>query len=208
MAIVTGVRAYRGIVRLQLDGMEFASIRAEDFDRFPLEEGDAVDEDEYIDRIAAMQIKDACAAVIAALSRSEKTKAGLKKSLLQKGFAEPAAQAAVELAAERRYVDDKRYAQRAAELAGSKNVGVYAMKRKLREKGVSEEDADEALEALDEKQQKEACRQTFEKIRRRYEDKPAREARAKCSQALARRGFSWDVISAVLDGQFSDDSEW
>lgn len=208
MAIVTGVREYRGIVRVQMDGMEFAAIRREDFDRFPLEEGDAVDEEEYIDRIAAMQMKDASAAVLSALSHSDKTVAELKKALLRKGFAQPAADAAIALAMERRYVDDKRYANRAVELSAGKTVGIYALKRKLREKGISEEDAEEALGSIDEDQQREACKRMLEKIRYRYEDKPPREARAKCSQALARRGFSWDTISAVMDGAFSGDDEW
>ena len=34
---------------------------------------------------------------------------------------------------------------------------------------------------------------------RKYEDLPEREAKAKLSQALARRGFGWDAIESALD---------
>ena len=204
MAIVTGVRAYRGTVSLSADGMELARIREKDFAEFPLEEGDAFDEEEYLDRIAAKQMKDACNAAFTLLEASEKTKAELKKALVRKGFVEAAAQAAVDMAGEYRFVDDKRYAKRTAEVSARRDVGVYALKRKLCAKGVSEEDADEALSALDADQQKEACARAYAKIAYKYEDLPAREARAKASQALARRGFSWDTISAVLGDAFDE----
>ncbi len=208
MAIVTGVRAFRGVVRLQLDGRETAAIREKDFAADPLEEGDAIDEEEYMDRMAARQMKAACEIALSLLEASEKTRAELEKTLLRRGIVPGAARAAVERAAEYRFVDDRRYAKRAVELNAGRDVGVYALRRKLRARGVSEEDAAEALETLDEDQQKAACARALEKIRYRYEDKPAREARAKCGQALARRGFSWDVISAVLeDGGFSDDED-
>lgn len=204
MAIVTGVRAWRGVVSLSADGMELARIREKDFAEFPLEEGDAFDEEEYLDRIAAKQMKDACNAAFTFLEASEKTKAELKKALLRKGFVKAAAQAAVDMAGEYRFVDDKRYAKRTAEVSARKDVGVYALKRKLRAKGVSEEDADEALGALDEAQQREACARAYAKIAYKYEDLSAREARAKASQALARRGFSWDSISSVLGDAFDE----
>ena len=41
---------------------------------------------------------------------------------------------------------------------------------------------------------------------RRYEGLPRREARAKLSQALARRGFGWDSVRASVDALLSDDS--
>ncbi len=208
MAIVTGVRAFRGIVCLQLDGMEAAAIREKDFAEMPLEEGDAVDEEEYLDRMAARQMKDACSMALSLLEASEKTRAELERTLLRRGIVPGAARAAVERAAEYRFVDDRRYAQRTAELNAAKDVGVYALKRKLRAKGVSEEDAEEALGAFDDGQQKAACARVLAKIRYRYEEKPAREARAKCAQALARRGFSWDVISAVLEEHGFSDEEY
>ena len=55
------------------------------------------------------------------------------------------------------------------------------------------------MEALDDEQQRTAARQAAEKLGRKYRDLPPREARAKLSQALARRGFSWDVISSALE---------
>ena len=96
-------------------------------------------------------------------------------------------------------IDDARYAQRMAELHAGQATGVYAFKRKLMAKGISEDDAQEALAAFDDDQQRAACRVAAEKLWRKYEALPRREARAKLSQALARRGFGWDAIESVLD---------
>lgn len=204
MAIVSEVRKFRSIVTLTVDGTELARIREKDFAAFPLEEGDVIDEEEYLDRMAAKQMKDACNTALTLLEASEKTKAELKKTLMRRGFVEAAAQAAVDKAAEYRFVDDKRFAKRAAEKGERQNVGIYAIKRKMRAKGISEEDADEALKSLDYEQQKDACAAAYRKIAYKYEKLPPREARAKASQALARRGFAWETISSVL-GESAED---
>ena len=84
-------------------------------------------------------------------------------------------------------------------------MGIYSLKRKLMSKGISESDAEEALETLDGEQQLSAAKAAAEKLRRKYEGQEPRQARAKLSQALARRGFSWDTISAALENMGSED---
>lgn len=205
MAVVTGITVERGIVSVSADGLRFARIRSADFARFPLEEGDAFDPDEYMDRLAAEQLKDACNTVVALLKASDKTRAELIKTLTRKGFVIRAAEAAADRACEARYVDDRRYAARMVERSAGGDKGIYALKRKMYQKGISGEDAEEALSALDGEQQKTACKKAYDKIKYRYEDLEPRQARGKAAQALARRGFSWDTISSVIDT--SDDYE-
>ena len=66
-------------------------------------------------------------------------------------------------------------------------------------------DVSEALEYFDDAQQQNAARQAAEKLYRKYSSLPRRETRAKLSQALARRGFSWDAIQEAVDALISDD---
>ena len=86
-----------------------------------------------------------------------------------------------------------------AEAQAAKPVGIYSFKRKLMVRGISEDDAEEALSRFDDGQQRDACRAAAQSLWRRYGALPPREARAKLSQALARRGFGWDVIEAAVD---------
>ncbi len=106
-------------------------------------------------------------------------------------------------------VDDRRYAERAVEVSAARPVGVYAVRRKLRAKGVAEEDAEAALGALDDEQQSQAAQAAalapcFCADNAQF---PAREGRAKLSQALARRGFSWEAVRAAVDNVWEAD-EW
>ena len=99
-------------------------------------------------------------------------------------------------------IDDAQYARRLAELSASRPVGLYAFKRKLRAKGISDDDAEDALAAFDDDQQRAAAIQAAQKLYRKYEALPEREARAKLSQALARRGFAWDAIEGAVEALF------
>ena len=69
-------------------------------------------------------------------------------------------------------VDDRRYAERAVEVSAARPVGVYAVRRKLRAKGVAEEDAEAALGALDDEQQAQAAQAAARALLRRYAAAP------------------------------------
>lgn len=206
MGIVTGLREFRGVVIVALDGCDALRVRRMHFEKRPLAEGEAVDPQAYEDSIAAIQLADAYEAALTALDSRARTARELERALLNKGYVRPAVEAAVERLRENRLIDDARIAGRIAESSAGKPVGVYALRRKLKAKGISDEDADAALEAFDDDQQQAAARRAAEKLLKRYEGLPRREARAKLSQALARRGFGWDSVRASVDALLSDDS--
>ena len=199
MATVTDVRDLRGVIGVYADGTLVMRVAKKHFEKIKLRVGDEFEPEEYADSIAAIQLNDAYEFALTCLDFSQRSAAELTRKLISRGYVAPAAEAAVARLIEVGIVNDARYAQRITETAARKSVGVYAMKRKLMSKGFSEEDTETALEALDDAQQLSACRAAADKLRRKYEALPAREARMKLSQALARRGFAWDTISQVLD---------
>ena len=199
MPTITGIEEKRGIMEISADGCVFARIRKVHYAKYPLEIGDEIDADAYMSRIASVQFPDAYEAALTALDFSSRTAREIANTLRRKGFVDAVCEAVVEKLTDNRLVDDRRYAQRIAESQSQKPVGIYAVKRKLRAKGISEEDADAAMEAFDDDQQRAAALETARKLYRKYESLPAREARAKLSQALARRGFSWDAIESAVE---------
>lgn len=205
MFTVTDIQERRGIMLLSIDGSVRLKVRKGHFAKHPLEIGDEVDPEEYENALAAIQFPDAYEAALTALDFSARTAAEIERSLLAKGYVAPVASAVVERLTENHLIDDKLLASRIAESNAKKPVGVYALKRKLRAKGISEEDAEDALQPLDEAQQRNAARQAAEKLYRRYQGLPSREARGKLSQALARRGFSWDAVRDAVDALVQDD---
>ena len=205
MAVVTDIRENRGLVEILVEGSTFARVRRAHFEKCPVRAGDDIDEAAYLDRLAAIQFADGYEAALTSLDRSARTARDLKNSLKRMGYVEPAVEAILARLTENGLIDDARYAQRMAELQSGKPVGLYAFRRRLRAKGISDEDAEEALSAFDDAQQRNAARQAAQKLYKKYEALPRREARAKLSQALARRGFGWDAIASAIDAVIEPD---
>lgn len=199
MPVVSDVREYRGQVEIALDGVTAARVRRAHYDKCPVEIGSELDLDAYLDRIAAVQFADGYEAALTSLDFCARSAKEIANALRRKGYVEPCVNAVVERLRENGLIDDACYARRMAEVQSNKPVGLYAFKRRLRAKGISDEDAEEALTAFDDAQQQEAAKAAAERLYRKYQGLPEREARAKLSQALARRGFGWDAIESALD---------
>ena len=207
MSTVTEVRVFRGVARLSFDDAAPLKVRLKHFKALPLAAGDEVDAEEYAARVAEAQRADVYEAALSSLDLCARTRQELRRSLLARGFVSGAVEATLDRLADSGLVDDRRYAERAVEVSAARPVGVYAVRRKLRAKGVAEEDAEEALGALDDEQQAQAAQAAARSLLRRYAQLPAREGRAKLSQALARRGFSWEAVRAAVDKVWEAD-EW
>lgn len=205
MNIITDIHDRRGIIEISVDGCVGLKVRKGHFTKRPLEIGEAVDLEEYENIIASIQFSDAYEAALTSLDHSARTAKELERSLLMKGYVRTVVASVIERLTENHLIDDRLIANRIAEANAAKPVGVYALKRKLRAKGISDEDVSEALEGFDDTQQQAAARQAAEKLYRKYNSLPTREARAKLSQALARRGFPWDAVREAVDGLLSDD---
>lgn len=199
MAIVSAVYEARKLIAIDVDGRRLCRVHARFFNKLPVSEGDAIDEAAYLDRLCALMLGACYSDALTLLGRSARASGELREKLIAKGYLEAAADAALERLIENRLVDDGEYARRAVELSENKPVGVYALRRKLKAKGVDEQALDEALALVDGESQIESARALAERLLPRYRKDPPRARRAKLSQALARRGFSWDAISAALD---------
>ena len=208
MAIVNDIQEVRGLIVLSLDGVTWLRVRKKHFAKRPLSAGEAIDPEEYIDSLAAVQAADCYEAALTMLDRSAHASVNLRMKLERAGYVTPAAEAAVARLVDNRLVDDRRYAERIAQSQLNKATGAYAVRRKLRAKHLSEEDIDAAMEGFDDEQQSAACRAAAEKLWRKYAALPAREGRSKLSQALARRGFGWDAIRSAVDALSGDYDEY
>ena len=208
MAIVSDIRENRGFIEISLDGVLWLRLRKRHFAQRPVETGQCVDAQAYLDAMASVQAADCYEAALTILDQADHSMGDLCARLERRGYVQPAAQAAVERLQEMRIIDDARYADRIAQAQMGKAVGAYAVRRKLRAKRLSEETIEVAMEGFDDAQQETACRAAAEKLFRKYGALPPREGRAKLSQALARRGFGWDAIRSVVDALFSDSCEY
>lgn len=208
MGMITGIELTKSRAAVYVDGTLFLRMKRSFFDELPLEEGEDLDEEDYLNRLSARQSKPAYEAALDMLSDRDMTCDALKKALMRRGFLEPVADAVRDRLIENRLLDDQRFAQRYVELRKDSAVGRYALKRKLRAKGIEEETASDALEQLDDESQLAAAAELAKKLSKRYAVLPGYEARAKLSQALARRGFSWDVVREAIEQARPDGDEF
>lgn len=199
MAIVTDIVEKRGLIEVLCDGVTVARVRRAHYAKCPLTVGEAIEPEAWTERIAAEQFADGYEAALSSLDFCARSAKEIANSLRRRGYVEPCVQAVVARLTENHLIDDARYAERLAETQSSKPVGLYQVRRKLRAKGISEEDAEAALAVFDDEQQRAAALAAAQKLYRKCEALPQREAKSKLSQALARRGFAWDTIEWVVD---------
>ena len=208
MGMVTGIELTKSRVSVYVDGTLFLRMKRSYFDELPLEEGEDLDEEDYLNRLSARQSKTAYEAALDMLSDRDMTADALKKALMRRGFLEPVAEAVRDRLIENRLLDDQRFAQRYVELRKDSAMGRYALSRKLRAKGIDEETAGNALEQIDDESQLAAATALAKKLAKRYAALPGYEARSKLSQALARRGFSWDIVRETIEQARPDGDEF
>lgn len=207
MAMVTGLEKRGKLIDVSLDERLFCSLDERSFRRCPLQMGQEVDELAYLDKVAAHQAKRAFEGALSLLDVCDRTERQVMEKLTRRGIVPQAAQAAVDRLKEMGLIDDAAYAQRLVQRQSDKAVGRYAMKRKLLQKGVDPEQAEAALCVLTGEQQQGACLTAAHQLARRYRGEENAVARRKLSQALARRGFSWDEIGPAMDEALGGDDE-
>ena len=115
---------------------------------------------------------------------------------LNRNYPEDICYEVVNSLAEQGLIDDRKYAARCAEYyIVTKNRGKYRAKEEMRRRGIPSELIDEALEDYDEGTYS-RLRELVEKkyLRKLTEEDGARKVKA----SLARQGFGFDEINAVL----------
>lgn len=122
--------------------------------------------------------------------------------LAAKGIDEQSVRAAIEALKRYGYVDDAAYIREFVRSYSGK-LGKGAMRARLLQRGVSREDLDAHLE-LPEEDERAAAAAVLAKLEQRYQGQDEQKARQKVYAALARRGFSHEVISFVMKGEELD----
>jgi regulatory protein len=134
------------------------------------------------------------------LSLREHGSGELRTKLLQKGYQKHAIAVVVEYLKEKNYLNDERFAQLFfQELIERKRLGPLKAKEKLFQRGVPSEIIENLLSTYDRETQIENCEFHFSKKYKRNEVTETNEGKAKAIRFLQGKGFSWDVISVILN---------
>ncbi len=199
MSKITSITQARGIARLGFDDESSLSLRVKDLKRLGLREGLSFDPERLHAEICRAQLDDAYEDALTRLDYAARSEKEILQVLLRKGYLQEAAEAVVERLRDARLLNDRELAQRLTSAMEAGGRGKYAIQRKLRQRGITAEASDEALEELSEEAQDASALNAARQLIRKYAALEPREAKNKLSQALSRRGFSWDSISYALE---------
>lgn len=128
------------------------------------------------------------------LSRRPMSCAELKKKLIEKGEDEDVAEYCVGWLSEHGLIDDESYAAAVARHYAAKGYGPGRVRTELSRRGIARELWDSALDAMPENVDK-----LDRFISSRLHDPDDRDEVRRISQALFRRGYSWDEIRRALE---------
>ncbi len=210
MDMITEIRRERGVYRVVVNESEIFSVPGPLFRERPLHQGEPLDIEEYDSWLMVRQYRHALDRSVAYLASHARSRREIEQKLLQCGYRPCTVEMVLYKLEKEKLLNDADFAQQWVTARSTRKLGRERIVRELRQKGVSAEEAEEALETLTEEDQLSAAVALAQKAASRA--KPG-EDRLKLVQRitgmLIRRGFGWDIaheaIAQTLDSASMDE---
>ena len=176
-----------------------------------------VDEPVTAERLRELAVEDlrkrALDGALRLLAARPRSEAEVRDRLTRRGLPPDIIRHTLERLRDYGYVNDAEFARFWVESrSGANPRGRYAVRRELRAKGVDQDTADVAMEALTEER---SARKAALKKARGLHGLEYQEFRTRLAGYLVRRGFGYDVVRQTVDGlwkelngQTIDDAPW
>lgn len=199
MEVILSIRRERGRYRIALDSGDTITVPGSLLRERPLREGQPLDLEEYDQWLMVRQYRYALDRAVGYLAARDHSRREIEQKLLQAGY-RPCTVEMVLYKLEREHLlNDASFARQWVEARSNRKLGRNRIAQELRRKGVSAEEAEEALSAIDEEDQLSGAIALAEKAAARA--KPGEDPRKTASRIagmLARRGYSWDIAKEAI----------
>jgi len=180
-------------------GEYICSLSAESIVTYGIKEGIQIEEEDLQEAINADNTRYAFDSAVKMLSFKMRTEDEIRKNLKEKKIDDVSIDTAIGKLKDYGYVDDKAYAKEFVEsYVASGRFGKKVVEYKLREKGIRDAIADEAMQIYTEEDELSIAQKQYEQMQGKYECEEKFSKRSKIYAALMRRGFSFDIINSVL----------
>ena len=188
----------RFLVRLEDGGI--LRVTEDELLRFGLREGLELGDEELESLRASAKASQTKAAAARMIGSRALSKQELTRRLMKKGSDAGDAQAAADWLEEIGAVDDENYAAALVRHYGGKGYGPARVRDELRRRGVDRGLWDSALEEMPE------AAEILDHLLQKRGDLSDPKERRRASDALLRRGFSWEQVRAAL-GRYAEMEE-
>ncbi len=196
--IVTEVRELKNGVRITVSDRRVLCMTRKNFQAFPLREGEAVDADELSHSLLLKQYPEALHRAVRLLAVRARSRFEIEKRLTDACYLADTVEMVLAKLETEGLLDDRAFAEQWARDRAGRQIGRERILYELRQKGIDDALAQQALSGLDPQRQDESAVKLAEKLMRRSRSLPAAEARRKTILAMRRRGYAYgDALKAL-----------
>lgn len=199
MDVITEIRKERGRYRVTVSESEDFLVPASLMRERPLTEGQPLDIEEYDNWLMLRQYRHALDRAVAYLAARARSRREVEQKLLQAGYRPCTVEMVLYKLEREKILDDADFARQWVESRSTHRLGRSRIAQELRRKGISADEAEEALAIIDEDDQLAGAVALAEKAAARIRPgEDPRRAANRILAMLARRGYGWDVAKEAL----------
>ena len=200
MDVITGIRKERGRFRVTVNEAEDVLVPFTLFRERPLQEGQPLDLEEYDNWLMVRQYRAALDRAVGYLAARARSRREIEQKLLQVGYRPCTVEMVLYKLERERLLDDADFARQWVESRVHHNLGRSRIAQELRRKGISADDAEEALSSIGAEDQLAGAVALAEKAAARIKPgEDVRKAQNRIAAMLARRGYGWDIAKEALE---------
>lgn len=206
MDVITSIKKERGKYRVTVNDAEDVLVPVSLMRERPLTEGQPIDLEDYDNWLMVRQYRFALDRAVGYLAARACSTREIEQKLLRAGYRPSTVEMVVYKLQRENLLDDADFARQWVESRQHHKLGRSRIAQELRRKGVSQEEAEEALSVIDEEDQLAGAISLAEKAAARI--KPGEDMRkvySRIAGMLARRGYSWDIAKQAIAQALSDE---
>ncbi len=205
MDVITAIKKERGRYRVTVNDSEDIIVPLSLLRERPLKEGQPIDLEEYDNWLMIRQYRFALDRAVGYLAARARSRKEIEDKLLRAGYRSSTVEMVMYKLQRENLLDDADFARQWVESRQNHKLGRSRIAQELRRKGVSQEEAEEALSVIEDDDQLVGAVSLAEKAATRIKPgEDPRKAANRIAGMLARRGYSWDIAKEAIRQAMSD----
>ena len=207
MDVITASKKERGKYRVTINDAEDVLVPVSLMRERPLSEGQPIDLEDYDNWLMLRQYRFALDRAVGYLAARACSTREIEQKLLRAGYRPSTVEMVIYKLQRENLLDDADFARQWVESRQHHKLGRSRIAQELRRKGISQEEAEDALSVIDDEDQLSGAVALAEKAAARVKPgEDMRKAASRIAGMLARRGYSWDVAKQAIAQALSDEN--
>ena len=207
MDVITAIKKERGKYRVTVNDAEDVLVPVSLMRERPLSEGQPIDLEDYDNWLMVRQYRFALDRAVGYLAARACSTREIEQKLLRAGYRLSTVEMVIYKLQRENLLDDADFARQWVESRQHHKLGRSRIAQELRRKGISQEEAEDALSVIDDDDQLSGAVALAEKAAARIKPgEDMRKAASRIAGMLARRGYSWDIAKQAIAQVLSDEN--